>query len=203
MKVYKIICELYTEFFRQVSLNKNFTYIPRNYGNLKEQLIIVRFIRWLKEDYNEQFDINFLVDYFKFQFSHYSGIQTKYGKNIIMLHWIIGDKAIKRWKTRDVRKKWIVRVKLRNEVELKLVETFNRIKKQDKINQSIFTKIQNYEEEDKIRFFNTIKGLNYCMLMTTLYNSKSELCSRCNFKEPCKKTLNENHPKLYKLRIDE
>lgn len=203
MRVYKIICELYTEFYRQVSLNRNFTYNPSHSGLKTDQLIICRFIKFLKTDYNQQADIGFLIDYFKFQFSHYSGINTSYGKNAIMLHWIIGEKAIKRWKDRDVRKKWIVRVKLKNEVELKLVETFNKIKRQDRAKQGIFINLQKHEEIDKNRFFNQDKGFDYCLVTTTLFNPLSELCLSCNMNKHCKTILEKNHPKLYKLRINE
>ena len=131
MKIYKIICELYTEFYRQVSLNRNFTYIPMNSGPKKDHLMICRFIKFIKTDYNEQADIDFLINFFKFQFSHYIGIKTSYGRNAIMIHWIIGPAAVKRWRERDVRKNWIVKVKLRREVELKLSETYNKIRKQN------------------------------------------------------------------------
>ena len=201
MTIYRVICELYTEFFRQVSLNKDFVYVPDSKGGYKkDQLIICRFIKWLKTEYKEQADINFLIDYFKFQFSHYVGIKTAYGRNVIMLHWIIGEGAIKRWKERDVRKKWIVRVKLKNDVQLKLVNTYNKIKKRD--NKHIFLKIYDYEEKDKQRFFNSVKGFQFCLHMTTLYNPKSKLCSSCDFCIDCQDILNVNHPKLYKLRID-
>ena len=193
--------DLYTEFFRQVSLNKNFVYKPKNHGLLKEQLIICRFIKWLNKEYNQQVDINFLIDYFKFQFSHYSGVNTQYGKNVIMLHWIIGQKAIDRWKNRDVRKKWLVRVKLKNEVELKLTQTYNNINKKRKQNK--FKDIYKYEENDKRRFHNTEKGFQYCLYTTTLYNPLSKLCESCKFNIDCRDILNVNHPKLYKERIDE
>lgn len=199
MTIYKMICELYTEFFRQVSLNGNFVYVPDGRGKKKDPLIICRFINWLNKEYNGQVDINFLIDYFRFQFSHYIGVKTSYGRNIIMIHWIIGQGAVKRWKERDVRKKWIVRVKLKNEVQLKLTSTYNKIKRNK---ENIFLKIYQYEENDKRRFYNTIKGFQYCLFTTTLYNPKSDLCSGCDFLIDCQDLLNVNHPKLYKLRID-
>lgn len=201
MKIFSIICELYTEFYIQVSLNRNFKYNPSHSGMKSDHLIICRFIKFLKQDYNQQADINFLVDFFKFQFSHYVGIKTSYGTNAIMLHWIIGPKAIERWKQRDVRKKWIVRVKLKNDVELKLLTTYKKINQKDE--KQVFLLIHKHEERDKAKHHNTNKGLNYCAFTTTLFNPKSTFCTSCIFKENCKILLSKNHPKLHKLRIDE
>lgn len=198
--MYKLICELYQEFFRQISLNKNYIYIPDSSGNKKDQYLIVMFIKFLNKNYNQQVDMNFLIDYFKFQFSHYAGtVNSKYGRNSIMIHWIIGPKAIKRWKERDVRKKYIVKIKLKKEVEINLKNVFKINNNNDKI----FNKIYDYEERDKERFFNEDIAFNYCLMLTTLFNPKSKFCSGCRFKENCKKVLRENHPNIYKNRIDE
>jgi hypothetical protein len=167
----------------------------------KDQLLICKFIKYLDQNYKEQVDIVFLIDYFKFQFSHYVGIKTKYGTNAIMIQWIIGPKAIERWKTRDVRKKWIVRVKLKNEVELKFVKTYNKILKQNSENR--FIQLHKYEEDDKQRFHNTGNGFQYCLYNTTLYNPLSNLCLSCLNNDKCKKILSINHPNLYKQRINE
>lgn len=203
MKVYKIICELYTEFYRQASLNTNFTFTPMYFrrGN-KDHLLICRFIKFLKTDYKDQVDINFLIDFFKFQFSHYCGVRTQYGKNAIMIQWIIGPAAIKRWRERDVKRKWLVRVKLKNEVELKLTHTFNQLTRERRRENQTFTKIYDYEEIDKSRHFNTEVGFQFCLYNTTLYNPKSKFCSTCNFRNECEKILQNNHPNLHKIRID-
>lgn len=197
MRIYKLICDLYEEFYRQVSLNPDFKYFPDSKGNKKDQLMICKFIKFLRKDYNQQYDINFLIDYFKFQFSHYAGVKTKYGTNAIMIHWIIGPTAIKRWQDRDVRKKWLVRVKLKSEVQLKLFKVYKQ-----KLNNDFVT-VYAYEEVDKMRYHNTENGFAYCRFMTTLYNPASSACKTCIFKDKCKTILQENHPKLYKLRIDE
>lgn len=197
----KATIELYTEFFRQVTYNKDFTFrkLP------KDLKIISRFCDWMLKKYKpEQIGIDFLIEFFKFQFSRYAGKQTQYGMNVIMIHWLIGDKAQKAWDEQKYSKKWIVKVKLRKNVEIRLLEAFKSqikiAKKQN--NKQSYLKVHQHEETAKKRFFNLKKGFLYCHGTTTLHNPKSDFCNRCNFKQECIISLKAQFPNLYKLRMD-
>ncbi len=198
-QISQAIIQLYTEFFRQVSLNKNFIFKRWS----KDIKTISKFSDWLLKEYKqEQIGILFLIDFFKFQFSRYAGVNTQYGRNIIMLNWLIGDKAKKAWLDQKHSKKWIIKVKLKKSVEIQLIKAFEEQIKNSKSSalKSRYLKIHEHEEIAKQRFFNTKKGFLYCHGTTTLYNKKSSLCSECLFKEDCQESLKSQFPKLYDIR---
>jgi hypothetical protein len=201
-KICLAVIEIYTEFFRQVTLNKTYVFVKHH----RELLYVSRFADWLlKEHDQEQIGITFLIDFFKFQFSRYSGKKTQYGVNVILIHWLIGDKAQKAWKDQKFSKKWIVKVRLKKTIEIRLIKAFEEEIKQQKLNKASneYTKIYQHEENDKQRFYNTAQGFIYCNITTTLFNPKSEFCSQCIYSENCKSVMMAEYPKLYKLRINE
>jgi len=199
-QICKATIELYTEFFRQVTLNKNYTFI--RFG--RDIIQIGRFADWMLTQYKpEQIGITFMIDFFKFQFSRYAGVKTAYGRNAIMIHWLIGKKAQQAWLDQKHSKKWLVKFKLKKEIELRLIDAFKEQIKDEKTIKAIkrHKRLHLHEEVEKRRFYNTEKGFLYCHGTTTLYNSKSELCAGCKFQEQCIATLKFQFPKLHKIRI--
>lgn len=199
MKIYSAIIAIYEELFKQTTLNRNYKLIP----NKVDRKLIISYIKWLDEKYHkEEIGVDFLINYFEFQFSHYVGMKTKFNK-VIMLNWLIGKKAIERWEKRNPKLKWIVKVRINSEFSLNLRETFkaeNQIKKQTE-REGFISQTNESEEIYKRRFHDTLKGFVYCQMFTTLYNPKSELCKVCLNREICKETLKTELPKFYKLRI--
>lgn len=202
MDIEKVIISLYQELFRQSTLNRNFVFIPTH----NERVSIEKFSKWIEEKYfKSEIDTGFLIQYFEFQFSHYYGMTTRFGKNRVMLNWIVGKKAIERWEERDLSLKWTVKVKINSEFTLNLKNTFKEEVKKKNIDlkSSFIIEINKNEEHYKQRFYNTLKGFAYCQLFTTLYNPKSSLCDKCTNKKLCTDILKNELPEFYKLRVDE
>lgn len=199
--LFKIIIKIYEELYRQATMSDNFTF--RNNDN--EVKMIWRFIEWFQKTYPNQQNIGVIIKYFEFQFSHYEGVITSYGKNSIMIGWIIGKKAQERWMSRDIKKYWVVRYRLNKEVGLKLQRIFKTKQQLLKLHQNkkLLTKIHDYEEKDKQRFYNTEKGFVYCTIMTTMFNPISIWCNGCKYKEICEKTLLHNLPKTHTVRCQQ
>ncbi|HSY76447.1 MAG TPA: hypothetical protein VK890_06305 [Bacteroidia bacterium] len=140
-----------------------------------------------------------LIGYFEFQFSRYSGIKTPRGKNNIMLNWVIGQKAMQAWLTRNIKKRYFVKWKINKDFKLKLKLAF---KSEVKVNNgpSFLNQLNQYEEQEKQRFHNTPDGYGYCAMMTTLYTPNSILCRSCKFKLACIERLKINFNNLYQKR---
>jgi hypothetical protein len=196
-QIYLAVIKIYEEFYRQATLRQYFEF--KHHPMERKQ--IISFTKWFKKEYKEQKSIEVLIQYFEFQFSHYAGIQTKYGKNSIILSWLIGVKARKRWIDRDKTKHWLVKFRLKD-VDMKLHKAFKDERLLEKIikNQKIFSQLNSYEEKEKQRFYNTLKGFIYCMTTTTLFNPLSQFCNGCTNQNVCKTTLENHLPKIYKLR---
>jgi len=188
----KAIILLYESLYQQISLKSHYRFFPTKLDKLQ----ICKFIRWVRVNKRTANNVDFLIAYFEFQFSHYYGVQTKYGKNQIMFNWIIGQKAIQRYEQRDISKRWLVRLKNKN-IKLNLKKVVNQFNK-PKIKYE--NKLYNFEENEKKRYYNDPKGLFYCLITTTLYNPMSNLCLNCNNKEECKTLLKTEFPNTFKLR---
>jgi len=202
MNIYKATLTIYEELFRQSTLNTSF--VCRMDRSARKTLF--KFCFWFKDKYTpEQRTVNLLVQYFEFQFSRYSGGYSRnHGKNKIMLTWLVGKKAIGEWETRDVRRKWFVRIKLNEEVGLRLQKAFRNERAEKAVARtlSVFNNMSDIEETAKQRFYNTVEGYLYCDMMTTLYNPQSKWCKGCEHAEECTERLRQMYPKLYNSRIN-
>lgn len=201
MKIYTLIKHLYQELFRQCSLNTIFIYEPIK----NEKKSILRFIKWFKSSYRH-YTVDLLIKYFEYQFSRFEGTYSRgYGKNKIMITWIVGKKAIDNWNNRDISKNCKIKYKLNKEVCLRLNKLFNSQNRQQSItlfkNRLSLLSIQ--EESNKQRFFNKSEGLFYCIATTTLYNDKSKWCKSCINNQSCINYLQTNFKQLYNIRINE
>lgn len=200
MNYFQLIKELQTHFFRQVSGYANYKYNPR----MTDLKMIVRFVNWGRNNYKGQFGADFLIKYFEFQYSYYSGLKTRFGKGVVMINWIIGDKAIKRYETRDIKNNRYAKFFLnKNSSEYFKKQSLNlseRRQEKLKIKEKYVLEVHPIEEQFKQSFFNTEKGFVFCCTTTTLFNLKSDLCKKCDFAKQCKETLQANYPLIYKLR---
>jgi hypothetical protein len=198
MNWYKLIMELYQEYYIQISGHKNYTFRPT--GNDKK--LIARYAHWMWNVYGkESVGLNILIQYFDFQFNYYCRLDTRFGRGVIMLNWVIGDKARKRWQERD--KDWDFAVKF----------TLNRDTNQ-KFNRYFLTAVSQVQtekrrkyllelgvdERQKQRYYNSQRGFAICLSSTTLYNPKSPFCKGCLFADDCRKILQASYPKIFELR---
>ena len=112
----------------------------------------------------------------------------------IRYSWIFGKPAIKRWNalTGDVRTK-IVRKSLKKRVRINTLNNDTKLPE-------LLNCVRAVEEKFKAAYYNTNRGLLWCVANTTLYHHRSVYCATCNFKDNCKEILKTEYPKVYKIR---
>lgn len=202
MNLYKATLTIYEELFRQSSLNTSFVCRLDS----RQRKTLFKFLFWFKDKYPPQErTVNLLVQYFEFQFSRYAGgYSNNHGKNKIMLNWLVGQKAINEWEGRNVGRRWFVRIKMKEEVGLRLNKVFRNERSEAAIKKTLkaFLPVDRFEEEAKQKYFNQDGGYLFCDLTTTLYHPLSEWCNKCNSKDVCIERLKRIYPKLYNSRID-
>jgi len=114
--------------------------------------------------------------------------------NIILMTWIFGQKAIKRWE-----KSFKETNSSRVAQNIGQFKEFAKSKLSKFANQAVI-ELSVGEEHEKRRYLNGKLGLAYCIMQTTLYNHKSTICLSCNYKQHCKEALKDNYPAVYKIR---
>lgn len=202
LNIWNLSIELYQELFRQCSLNSSFVFKP----TLSESKMLIKFLTFMKNRYKKhELSVTLFIQYFEFQFSRYSGTYSAgYGKNKIMFSWIVGIKAITAWNDRNISKKWLVMLKLDNEVCLRLTKTFKDKYAARRQNKTIilFEQLSNVEENQKQVRYNKPEGLLWCYTVTTLYDSRSKWCRGCIHQGDCINRLKQDFPLLYKRRLE-
>lgn len=196
---------IYEELYQQCTLQKNFVMLLRE----NEYKWLNTFADFIVKQYREEeISTDLLIRYFEFQFSRYVGIEPPkskrtHGRNTILLQWVIGKKAIEAWKSRDLKKNWLIKLKLREEFTLQLNKAF---KKENKAKQAsgtlrLLNAVNQLEEQTKLKFYNLPEGLVWCGTVNTVFNPCSEVCAGCINKTPCMEILQQNYPKLFKIRM--
>lgn len=136
----------------------------------------------------------FVMKYLQYGLNHWFNDSKKDNSKRIRFNWIFGKSSIKRWKKKDISTNvYITRVGLKKNYDIDVV------KKTSKLNE-IFITIRQSEENYKVEFLNTKRGLLWCVANTTLYFHKSGNCAICENKKICKEILKEEYPKIYKIR---
>lgn len=126
--------------------------------------------------------------------NYFSENNSQRQKDSIRFSWVFGKTAIERWSRNGMRvNNYIVRK------TLKKAHRINTVKRVSNL-QSILLTVRKSEERYKAEFFNTRRGLQWCIANTSLYHHKSPLCATCQFKGECKEVLKLNYNKTYKLR---
>lgn len=196
MFTYNDIVSSYQYFYSCFYKNDKYIFTP----SLKTSNYINTFISLVNKKYRNKtiLGVNFLWYYFVFQFNYWKNIEIeeKDFSNRIIPSFIIGSKAYERYESRDREFDWSLQ--------------YNDLYEKYSISQNIFKSIlkppikSQYininESLYKKRNYNTDKGLNNCLIFTTLYNHKDLLCLSCLYKGDCKKLLKENFPRLYEER---
>ena len=188
-----------------------------NKFNYTENTSLYNFSNFLKEKNNQYLTIDWLFDYFNFQFTYWSFIKESKNKNgdynfLIMLHWVLGKKALKRYLNKTSKDTYFYHsnfypkynINKNDLIELLENKQYLVVEKEDIIEEDKIILINplNYkEEENKKRKYNTIEGFFICQQYTTLFKFNSNLCKNCKFKINCKKILKNNYPILYQKRF--
>lgn len=147
------------------------------------------------EEFGDGIGENFVREFTEYGIQSWfnDGNPRDYSRSV-RISWIFGSNAIKRWyalpghaRTHYVRG------------YLKKNHKINVIKRETTLPQ-LLTSLRLAEENHKARFYNTKRGLAWCVANTTLYFHKSTYCAGCEFKDVCKETLKTEFPKVYKQR---
>lgn len=147
------------------------------------------------EEYGDSIGENFIREFAEYGIQSWfnSGSEKDYTHSI-RFNWVFSKAAIKRWDALPghVRTK-VVRTSLKKNAKI------NTIKKHTVI-PDIVTTVRPVEEKFKAQYYNTQRGLLWCVANTSMFFHKSSYCTGCIHKEQCKETLKNTCPKVYMLR---
>lgn len=182
--------------------------------NYTENSALYSFSNFLKENKKHCLTIDWLFDYFNYQFSYWSFIKEKKEKTgetyLIQLHWVLGKKAFKRFESKSDKDTYFYHSNFFPKFKLKKEELIEALqnkgllfieedKEEDKL--ISFNSLNIKEENIKKQKYNTVEGLELCLNFTTLFKFNSPLCEECNYRMTCKRTLKKNYPKVFQRRV--
>lgn len=167
------------------------------------------FSKYLIDNKEYFLNINWIFEYFNYQFCYWNYIKEEKEKKTkevykIKLHWILGQKALYRYNHKNRSSSYFYhtiffpKFNIRREDLIEFLlekKIISKIKKKSKLNIK--------EESIKKIKYNTIEGFSLCINFTTLFTFKSDLCNNCKFKLNCKKILKNNYPKIFQKRLIE
>lgn len=184
--------------------------------NYTENTSLYNFSKFLKNEKSQYLNIDWLFDYFNIQFTYWDFIRSNKEKNgekyFIMLHWILGKKALKRYLNRSSRDTYFYHSSFFIKYEIKKSELLEDLKNKN----FIIENKENFIEKDKIininplisqeeilkkEKYNTLEGFYICQEFTTLFRFNSNLCLKCINKIRCKKQLKNRFSELYQKRL--
>ena len=136
----------------------------------------------------------FLIEYMNKQFEwiFYRDEVTEMKLNNVRLTWLFGQKAIKRWEEKMADKSHSAHRKFKKEGLA--------LKGKSYIAEIDYNAVEDFEENERARFYETEAGLTWCLENTTLFNGKSILCQNCPFAVECKAALKHYYPAIHKIR---
>lgn len=161
--------QVYEYLYSASSGNRNFTFKPKE----RDLKMIENFVKTLNPSHGDDWLFNFMC----FQFSRYYDLNTRFGKGRIMLGWVIGEKALKKYSNAPNEEKyWGEEFKVK--LELK-----------NPLNKPVSCKPnKSYLDRERKRFEVPERQLIHCQEMN-LFDSKNKVCMFCKNKELCKKLV--------------
>lgn len=182
--------------------------------NYTENSSLYNFANFIKENKAHYLNIDWLFEYFNYQFTHWNFFKEKKEESgascLVQLHWILGKKALKRFNEKTSKDSYFYhssffpKFKIKKDDLINVLESKNLIEVKEEYeedNKVIQNKLNKNEEQYKKIKYNTLEGFNLCINFTTLFRFDSELCQKCKYKKSCKKILKKNYPRMYQKRI--
>ena len=112
----------------------------------------------------------------------------------VRFNWIFGSAAVKRWNALNAETRtWVVRNSLKTDYKINTLKHITQVPE-------LVIKLRPVEEKFKSEYYNTNRGLLWCIANTTLFHHRSSHCTTCKFKENCKEILKSEYPKIYIAR---
>lgn len=195
---YSAIHYIYELFYKKLYGNEKYIFNPTE----KMHNCIFNFIELIDKKYKiTTLNIDFYIYYFLFQFDYWLGINAEGKYNVstfsdrINITYILGQKAFERWINRNSNFDYkMYQSTFAHKYNISIIN----IKKHFIENE--YPILNQAEEIEKRRFYNTDRSLNHCLEKTTLYNHRSRLCIMCINKKDCKILLANNYINIYKSR---
>lgn len=156
---------IYQSLQRDARQDKSYTFYPTD----KDIKSINAFLSIYKDC-----GVEFLENYLTFQFMIYADLDTRFGEGMVMLNWVIGKKAIGRWKKRKDGANYYI-----DQNRSTIIKNVG--KKRNKYKPSYFFK------ENKRRMAK--KGEMYaldCMEIND-FDPDNILCTACKYMEVCRR----------------
>lgn len=147
------------------------------------------------EHFGERVAESFIHEYVQYGMNSwfYNGVEKDYSRTI-RFNWVFGNKGIERWSAlKPGVRKWCVRASFKKDYGV-VAKPLNSALGE------LVVKVRAAEERMKAEFFNTKRGLLWCVANTTLYNHRSSHCAICENKQDCKTILKDEFPKIYVAR---
>lgn len=135
----------------------------------------------------------FITSFIEFGLNHYITKGTDKKRKLCRFSWVFSDSQTKLYK--KVGAVYAAKI-----VSRELKQEFNIKVKHHSLLRNVYTTVRISEERIKQEFFNTKKGLSWCVINTSLYFDKSSWCSKCQSFKECKEILKQNYPYIYKVR---
>jgi len=158
--------QVYEYLYSATSGNRNFEFKPKE----RELKIIENFVKNLGLSHGD----DWLFDFMCFQFSRYVDLKTRFGKGRIMLGWVIGDKAFKKYiSAPNEEKYWGEAFKTRFELR-------NPLNKALSCPQG-----KSHKDRERARFKDLERQLIHCY-ENGLFSYKNKICMFCKNKELCR-----------------
>lgn len=192
-KIVNLLIFLYRESWIQINDSDHYPVMT------SQSVSLVRgFVNWVEE---KHISLDLVPPEFWYNFIE-SSWNLFYETNRSLRHvqpsWIFGVKARERWEKAGIFND-IFNTRRKIIEDLKLdIHSFLYVEDSRKYLKSL----NDLEELEKELFFNKPEGFLYCSVNTSLYNPKSEFCSKCNSSGHCLRKLREELPNLYKIRMN-
>jgi hypothetical protein len=142
--------------------------------NQTNKKVLDSFIKRLENEFKGAIDEQFLQTFILFQFLYYDSKKTRLGKGRVYLNWILGEKAIERWKNKH--ENWFYFVEqYRKSLDIPNVPEKHVIDTE---------KVSLHRQRERKRFWGSYEGFLHC-LTEELHEKYSSECLSCKFKNNC------------------
>lgn len=188
LRIQNQIINLYEMLFSKVSGYREYSFSPTP----KQQKQVENFTVLLSKKIGENaIDSGFIFDFMCFQFNLRKDQKTRFGKGMVMLNHVIGNKAIDLWIKKGDSWKFHVE---------KFIKEFriHRPVEESKIQDT--DALQSGEERTRAMFLNQDEGLEVCVNTTTLFHPNSDSCLKCSVKLECQSIQLDIYPDIYHKR---
>ena len=161
---YELFLNKYTEIQRRIKKRPDYEF----YAKERDRKMINSFLDQYKNE-----GISFIENFLVFQFGVYKDLDTKFGKGVIQLNWIIGKKAVLRWQKRKDGANYYI-----EQNKAVLTKKTPRKTKIKAVNKILFNSYRILTSRDETHIEDCIE--------LELFDEKNKYCQTCKLSDLCK-----------------